>query len=160
MSVQIRPAQAQDQATIKQMVHDAHLNPLDLDWQHFLVAEENNDPPAGLIARRRIVGIGQVKSHDDGSRELASLVVAPERRNQGVGGVLVRVLLARESSAVYLMCRAQLEGYYARFGFSRLVPDQMPPFFRRMHRLASVASRIVRRPPQLVVMKRLPTADN
>ncbi len=144
MTVSIRPAVLEDQETIRSMVRAAHLNPLDLDWQHFLVAEDSG----------RIAGIGQVKSHRDGSRELASLVVLPDRRRQSIGGALIRALLEREPAAVYLMCRQSLQAYYARFGFEKIEPEEMPRFFRRFFRLAGVISKIVRRPSQLIVMKR------
>src|SRR5690349_18706770 len=103
MAIVIRPAVEAEQATIKAIVHAARLNPNDLDWRRFLVADEGG----------RIAGVGQVKPHRDGSRELASLAVIAGRQGQGVGGALVRALLAREHAAVHLMCRDRLERYYA-----------------------------------------------
>ena len=38
--MKIRPARAEDQMTITTMVRGAHLNPIDLRWQRFLVAED------------------------------------------------------------------------------------------------------------------------
>ena len=67
----IRPARAEDQATITAMVRGAHLNPMDLRWSRFLVAEDE----------RGIVGVGQIRPHP-GAPELASLVVREDRRGQ------------------------------------------------------------------------------
>ncbi|HZQ09675.1 MAG TPA: GNAT family N-acetyltransferase, partial [Anaerolineae bacterium] len=98
------------------------INPFDLDWQRFLVAEENG----------KIVGVGQVKPHPDGSRELASIAVIPSCQGQGIGSNLVRALLARGHDTLFLTCRAPLEAYYARFGFRRATDQELPPHFRRI----------------------------
>ncbi|HEY2941485.1 MAG TPA: hypothetical protein VGN09_03535, partial [Vicinamibacteria bacterium] len=67
--VTIRPATQADQATIVRLVRRANLNRMNLRWPNFLVAESDGG----------VVGIGQVKTHRDGSRELASMVVVSER---------------------------------------------------------------------------------
>jgi N-acetylglutamate synthase-like GNAT family acetyltransferase len=60
----IRPARAEDRATITAMVRGARLNPMDLQWSRFLVAEDETG----------IVGVGQIRPYP-GASELASLVV-------------------------------------------------------------------------------------
>lgn len=148
MSIIIRPAVQRDQAAIKAIVRAARINPLDLDWQRFLVAEDSG----------QIVGVGQVKPHRDGSRELASIAVVPERQRQGIGGTIIRALLGRETGPLYLMCEDHLETYYVRFGFRRVGADNMSPYFRRMSRLAKVftllASVVTRQRIRVIVMKR------
>jgi len=147
MSTFIRPAQAADQPAIRAIVCAARLNPRDLDWQRFLVAEE-----AG-----RIVGVGQVKPHGDGSRELASLAVIPELQTQGIGGALMYALLAREPGPVYLMCMDRLEPYYKRFGFRRLARADLPSSFRAIGRFAlalALVSSLFGKRLQLIVMQR------
>lgn len=67
---------------------------------------------------RRVIGIGQIRLHQAGTRELASLVVVPELQGQGVGRALVEALLAREQGPVFLFCAARLVGFYQRFGFT------------------------------------------
>jgi N-acetylglutamate synthase-like GNAT family acetyltransferase len=119
MSIPIRPATAADRSAIRAIVHAARLIPRDLDWRRFLVAEVDG----------QIVGVGQVKPHGDGSRELASLAVIPERQAQGIGGALIGALLARESGAIHLMCLDRLEPYYQRFGFRRLERAELPASF-------------------------------
>ena len=123
----IRPAQAADQKTITHIVRTAQINPMDLDWRRFVVAEEDGT----------IVGVGQVKSHGHGSRELASIAVIPERQRQGIGSDIIRTLLSNERETLYLMCREEMAAYYERFGFHQISTDQMPQYFRRMHRLTN-----------------------
>jgi len=144
----IRPAHASDAQIIARVVRAAQINPFDLDWRRFLVAED--DGPSTSF--RMIVGIGQVKPHSNGSRELASLAVIPARQGQGIGSALVRALLVRERGDVFLMCRDALESYYARFGFRRVERDGMTPYFRRITRLMSVFARVAGR--RGIVMKR------
>jgi amino-acid N-acetyltransferase len=122
MSIFIRPAREPERWTIRRIVWRARINPTELDWQRFLVAET-----AG-----RIVGVGQVKPHKDGSRELASLAVIPSHQRQGIGAQIIRALLARETGIVYLVCASRLASYYARFGFQHIERAAMPPSFRRM----------------------------
>jgi amino-acid N-acetyltransferase len=132
MSTFIRPARAADQGAIRTIVYAARLIPRDLDWRRFLVAEED----------RRIVGVGQVKPHGDGSRELASLAVLRQYQGQGIGGALVEALLAREPGAVHLMCLDRLEPYYERFGFRRLARGDLPPSFGWIGRFAPLIASI------------------
>lgn len=118
----IRAAAKADEAAIKRIVRAARINPTNLDWRRFLVAEVDG----------RIVGTGQVKPHRDGSRELASIAVVPAYQRQGVGGQIIRALIARENGPLYLTCRAPLGAYYPRFGFRAIGRDEMPPYFRRL----------------------------
>src|SRR5512135_2696779 len=106
----IRSARAADETTIKALIRAEHLDPLNVHWQNFLVAE---DAEAG-----RIVGIGQVKPYHSG-RELGSLAVASDRRQSGVGSAIIRALIERERGPLLLFCLAFREPYYGRFGFRR-----------------------------------------
>lgn len=147
MTVTIRPASAADQPAIAAIVRAARINPLGLDWPRFLVAEESG----GLI------GVGQVKPHRDGSRELASIAVVPEWQGLGVGAAIVRELLAREPSTLHLMCASPTRPFYRRFGFYEIDPAAMPRYFRRMARLAAALSWLARnRQLYLAVMRRDP----
>jgi N-acetylglutamate synthase-like GNAT family acetyltransferase len=121
--VTIRPAAADDQPTIRRLVREAHINPRDLNWPNFVVAEDDG----------AIVGVGQVKAHRDGSRELASIAVVPARQRQGIGRALIETLLTREQgAALHLTCRSELQSYYERFGFRRLERAEYPPYFARI----------------------------
>lgn len=121
MTVIIRPAQASERWAIRFIVWRARINPNDLVWQRFLVAE----------AAGRIVGVGQVKPHEDSSRELASIAVIPAWQARGIGGQIIRALLARETGMVYLACLKPLVPYYERFEFRCITGDELPPYFRR-----------------------------
>jgi len=126
-SMKIRPATVTDHRVIKRIVKQAQINPTDLDWRRFVVAEEEDN----------ILGVGQIKSHRDGSRELASIAVIPERQHQGIGGEIIQTLLNKDEGHLYLMCREELEPYYKRFGFQRQSPKDSTPYFRRMHRIVN-----------------------
>src|SRR5206468_11470410 len=103
-------------------------------WTNFLVAEEDS----------AAVGIGQVKRHHDGTRELASMVVVPERRGQGVGGAIIEKLIADHPGEVlHLTCRRQLAGYYEKFGFKVVDESEYSLYFRRLLPLAILFSLLV-----------------
>jgi N-acetylglutamate synthase-like GNAT family acetyltransferase len=140
----IRPALATDQATIQRIVRAAHINPMGLDWRRFFVAEKDG----------QVIGTGQIKTHGDGSRELASVAVIPQYRQRGIASAIIRELLARESGKVYLFCRPPLESFYQPFGFRRIGRAEMPPYFRRMYGVASAFWTLARSPVQVIVMKR------
>ncbi len=141
----IRPARPEDQPVIRRIVRRAGINPLGLLWPRFVVAEIDG----------QIVGTGQIKPHKDGSRELASLAVMPEFQGQGIGDDIVRHMLRSEQGPLYLMCASRLGGYYVRFGFQALPPGDMPPYFRRLHRLVNL---LTTGEPRLLVMCRLDEA--
>jgi N-acetylglutamate synthase-like GNAT family acetyltransferase len=149
----IRPATEADQDTIRRLIKDAGINRMSLKWPNFIVAEDGG----------AIVGIGQVKTHGDGSRELASIAVVPARQSQGIGGAIIKTLLAREQGVVHLTCRSQLRGYYERFGFRRLDPAEFPLYFRRLLPIINVVVRLFG--TQILVMRReaapsrVPAAD-
>jgi N-acetylglutamate synthase-like GNAT family acetyltransferase len=134
--VLIREAVADDQAAIVALVRQARINPTGLRWQRFLVAEE-----AGSI-----IGTGQIKMHRDGSRELASIAVIPERRRRGIAASLIRRLVALDAGPLFLICGEQLEPFYARFGFRRVADrGALPPYFKRLaliSDLLQVAARV------------------
>lgn len=140
----IRAATAADQSTIHRIIHDANINPMSLEWHHFIVAEEDGG----------VTGVGQVKQHSDGSRELASIAVIPERRGHGIAGEIIRTLLAQENGTLYLTCRNSLEDFYVRFGFRSIPPEEMTPYFRRLYRLGNALMKIGGGRQRLIVMKR------
>lgn len=139
----IRAARAGDEATIKALIRAEHLDPLNVHWQNFLVAE---DAEAG-----RIIGIGQVKPYRSG-RELGSLVVVAVRRQSGVGSAIIRALIDRERGPLLLFCLAFRERYYARFGFRRCGLRDLPGEFKLKYALGTVFTRLVGR--RLIAMQR------
>jgi amino-acid N-acetyltransferase len=140
--VSIRPATSGDQETIRRLIKEAGLNRMSLNWPNFVVAEEGGE----------IVGIGQVKTHGDGSRELASIAVILSRRSQGIGSAIINTLLAGEQGVVHLTCRVQLQGYYERFGFTRLHSADFPLYFKRLIPIINAVARLLG--TQIPVMRR------
>jgi N-acetylglutamate synthase-like GNAT family acetyltransferase len=141
----LRPASQADGQAIRDLVHLGRINPAGLDWRRFIVAEAG---PGQVIA------CGQVKPHRDGSRELASIVVHPAWRGQGAARAVIERLIAEQEGPLYLMCRAQLGAFYARFGFRSLDRDEMPPYFQRISRLAGLIDALGRQGTSLLVMVR------
>jgi N-acetylglutamate synthase-like GNAT family acetyltransferase len=141
----IRPAIEADQPTISRLIAEARINRMSLNWPNFVVAEDGGG----------IVGVGQVKAHDDGSRELASIAVIPVRQRQGIGRAIIETLLAREPGAVlYLTCRRELQSYYEPFGFRLLISSEYPRYFKRIVPIVNGAMRLLRFGTQIVVMRR------
>ncbi len=142
--IQIRPAKESEEPRIRRMVRAARLNPLGLHWRQFVVASDDED-----VVR----GCGQVKRHRDGSRELASLVVDPDWRRQGIAGQIIQAIQANEPPPLWLTCRSRLIPYYQRFGFTETTnPDDMPSYFRIVYRLAKLLLRTSRSGDYLAVM--------
>ena len=104
---------------------------MSLNWPNFIVAEDGE-----------VVGIGQVKAHHDGSRELASIVVVPARQGSGIGSTVISTLLESHPGVLHLTCRRELQGFYERFGFRRLDRAEYPPYFARMIPLVNLFGRL------------------
>ena len=133
MSINIRPARLEDQETIVSFVRQAKINPRNLHWQNFLVAEEDH----------KIVGIRQVKTHPQGTREVASGFVLPEYRRQGISARLMQEILSREKGTLYLMCRDIRAPYYEPFGFRRVEVGQLPSDFLREYRIGRIVTSLM-----------------
>ena len=133
IETRIRPAVAEDQKLIRAVIRQARLNPLGLHWRSFVIAED---------LMRDFLGCAQIKSHKDGSRELASLYVKPEHRGRGIGSLLIRYLQDQERSSLWLTCRSGLVPLYERFGFLEICDATvMPLYFRRVWQLFHAFSR-------------------
>ena len=141
----IRPALAGDLAAIQSLVRAARINPTGLKWPRFVIAENDLG---------EVISCGQIKAHRDGSYELASLVVDPEYRCQGIARSIVEHLNEIHQGDLYLMCRSSLGGFYEKLGFKALDESQMPPYFRRVSRLASLANFLRKEGETLLVMRR------
>jgi N-acetylglutamate synthase-like GNAT family acetyltransferase len=145
MNIILRPATVKDSAAIHKLIHSVGINPMALDWRRFTIATDENG---------EMLGCGQIKPHGDGTYELASLAVWPRFQGQGVGRAIILHLLADAPSPLYLTCRAQLRPYYEAFGFQSLVETQMPPYFRRLWRIASTVTRFFPRAGAMQIMRR------
>ncbi len=144
MAITLRNARADDQYAIRLIVRAAWLNPIGIDWQRFMVVDDG----------WQLIGVGQVKPHRDGSRELASIAVVPEYQGHGVASAIIGALLKQEQGTIYLTCRYGMTPFYTRFGFRRIDRADMTPYFRRTERLVNALLWLARRPERLAVMRR------
>ena len=143
----LRAATADDRWSIRWLVLSEGLDPTQIRWSQFWVAE----------AQGRVVGCGQLRAFD-GAQELGSLVVARGYRHQGIGSALTRTLLASATHPVYLECLGQSRAqFYARLGFEVTSLTQLPPTLQRKFALTNRLARLLKLP--LVLMKYPETAD-
>lgn len=147
-NIVIRPARETDQARIEELVHMARINPSDLHWERFTVAEADG----------KIVGIRQVRVHAQGTREVGSGVVLPEYRHQGISAALMDTILAKESGTTYLMCDSMWASYYENFGFvkvsSQTVPSDLRAGFRIGRVITTVMTLFAKHKVRIILMKR------
>lgn len=123
----IRKATKKDAAFIRRLIWRVGINPLGLNWQRFVVAVHEH----GVR-----IGCAQVKSHKDGSLELASVAVVPLYRHQGVAETMIHEVLSDYNPPIYLTCRSSLVSFYERFGFLEIFDvDAMPTYFRKVKRV-------------------------
>jgi N-acetylglutamate synthase-like GNAT family acetyltransferase len=141
IAITIRRATADDQPTIRRMVRQSGLDPTNLRWPNFVVAEYIG----------AVVGIGQVRPYRKG-RELGSLVVREDLRRRGIGQRIVERLLEAETGSVYLECAAHMTPYYERFGFREVRRRDVPGPLRVKSAVGNVFARLIG--TRLAVMKR------
>jgi amino-acid N-acetyltransferase len=142
----LRPSIPSDFPAIKNLVRTAQINPTGLKWPRFVIAESDLG---------EVIGCAQIKPHRDGSFELASLVVAENYRGQGIARSIVAHLTTHHEGTLYLMCRSSLREFYQKLGFAPVSEPQMPPYFRRISRLASLAEFLQKEGETLLVMRKL-----
>jgi amino-acid N-acetyltransferase len=129
LALTIREATADDDALIKQMIRQARLDPSKLLWQNFLMAEADG----------QVVGLGQVRHHADGGKELGSLVTKKGYQGKGVAAQIIAALEARHAKPMYLFCMANMEPFYNRFDFRRVTDgSELPWALRRKYRLTQI----------------------
>ena len=146
--IKTRSARREDQAEITAMVRRAHLNPRNLDWTRFIVAERHGTT----------IGGGQVRVYADGARELASLVVQRTLRGQGVASDIVDALLANDHGEMYALIDRRFTHHFQHWGFHVVDTDELPPSVMRTYRVGRIvtglASVLTRRRIRIVPLKR------
>ena len=125
----LRPATESDSAVIKDLIHRVDINPMDLNWRRFVIAVDGSG---------RMLGCGQLKPHGPDVIELASIAVEAEYRGQGIARAIIEHLVDAGPRPLYLTCRGRLGPFYEKWGFRSIEPGEMPPYFRRLARLAKV----------------------
>ena len=133
MTVTLRSATKDDEKKIKALIHQVGINPMSLDWERFIVAEDDG----------AFVGCGQIKPHKDGALELASLAVVPERQGTGIGALLVKALIERVPGELHLTCLNNMVPYYRRFGFEEVGVEAMPRSLKTVYRAAKMFSKLI-----------------
>ena len=133
MDITIRPARQEDQETIVSYIRQAKINPRNLHWKNFFVAEDNG----------KLVGIRQIKVYSQGTREAASGFVLPEYRRRGISAQLMNALLAREKGPVYAMVSHKRTPYYEQFGFRQVNPGQLPADFHKEYRIGRIVTTLM-----------------
>jgi len=141
----LTPATEHDFPAVRQLIYRSKINPTGLDWQRFLVAKTSDG---------QIIGCGQVKPHRDGTLELASIATLLEFRRLGIASAIIQHLIDNNPGTLYLTCRSGLRGFYERFKFKVVLTEEMPPYFKRINRLASVMMKVGMAGETLLVMKR------
>ena len=104
-----------------------------MNWEHFLVAEEDG----------RVVGIRQVRIHPASTREVGSGFVLPEYRSRGISAQLMDEILIREKGTLYLMCRDKWIPYYEQFGFRQAAVNQLPADFLNEYRIGRFITSLI-----------------
>ena len=140
-----RPALLDDAHSIRSLIRAVRINPIGLDWRRFILATDS----AG-----RVIACGQVKVHGDGSYELASIAVLPDWRGKGIARRIIEHLLEQHPGRLYLTCQSRLGPLYEKFGFQRIQPGEMTPYFRRLSRIVSIVNKLFRQHESMLVMRR------
>ncbi len=139
-----RKALPEDAKKISNLIHLAGINPADLSWKRFIIAQDETG---------EVVGCGQVKPHGGEMRELASIAVHPAHRGKKIARQIIERLLNEHPRPLYLMCLARNGGLYQKFGFQILSYEEMPRYFRRIKKLFDLADVFRKTGEELLVMK-------
>lgn len=149
MTIDVRPATEADSDAIRSLIHEAGINPRDLNWRRFLVVDDNGE----------VVACAQVRVHKQGTRELASVAVLEARRGEGLGRRISEAAIAREPRRpLFLYAEADNVPYWSRFAFVEVDDDGLPPDIRRTiratRRLLRAYNLVTRHHYRIVVMRR------
>lgn len=148
MNTVIRAATPNDASAIRELAHGERIDFDDLGYGCSVVAED-----AG-----RLVGAAQIRTHDDGARELCCLVVAEDRGGSAVATRLIEFLQAGQSAPLHMITAAAHARHYAPFGFERVGARTAPKSLRHkfwMGQLGSVLSLLQGQSPRrLTILRR------
>lgn len=140
----IRSAYEAEAGQIRDLIHQAGINPMGLDWKRFVVA---------VNVRDEMLGCGQIKPHGAEIFELASLAVYPEHQGKGIARAIIEHLLKDSPRPLYLMCESMLGPLYEKFGFRQISYEEMPRYFQRISKLAGLVTTLAQREERLLIMK-------
>jgi amino-acid N-acetyltransferase len=138
----LRRGTARDTLTLAALIAREGMNPLLGDPRTFLVYETSE----GLIA-----GCGNIRNS-----ELASLVVAPAFRRQGIASMIVKELLdANSSRDIFLLCLDARAAFYERFGFRQCADEDISTAMRMEKSLGNIVAPLVVPGSACIAMRRV-----
>ena len=132
-----------DFLSIKKLIHEVGINPTGLGWRRFVVAVT----PGG-----EVLACGQLKPHNDGTIEMASIAVQSSARKQGIARILIERLISEAPRPLYLTCRREMSGFYQKFGFQPANNKELPDYFRRLSRFVGLLKAVHLLSDNLLVM--------
>ena len=140
----LRRAAEGDFPAIHRLIDKVQINPSELDWHRFIGAYD---------ASGKLLGCGQLKPHGPAIVELASIAVEPEARHQGIASAIIEFLLKESPRPVYLVCMPEMGSFYEKWGFRALERGAVPPYYRRLLKLAAVYFKVEPDELGMLVMK-------
>ena len=120
MAITIRAAVANDQDGILRLARGERVKPIGLHWPNFMIAERADE----------LVGMVQLRQHPDGSRELGTLVVRRDSRQQGIAVMLIDALLAKQNGRILMVTGAAHARHYGRWNFAPIAARLAPASVR------------------------------
>jgi N-acetylglutamate synthase-like GNAT family acetyltransferase len=111
---EIRPARPADRAEVLALLESQKGLEIAFEPEEFMVATEGG----------QVVACGRLRTHADGSLELASVATHPGHRGRGVASALVQALLRDVQQDVYALALAP--GFFARHRFAPTPPQRLP----------------------------------
>ena len=141
----LTPATEADFPAIKNLIFETGINPMSLKWERFYVAKST--------VNHEFIGCGQLKPHNDGTVELASIATVKSWRNKGVASAIVQKLMEMGPRPLYLTCMSSMGPFYEKFGFRSLQPNELPKYFRRLSNVAGFVNALHIVNEKLLVMQ-------
>jgi amino-acid N-acetyltransferase len=117
---EIEAAKAADLPEIEELIAAVDGDRVDLATDQFAVAKSED---------ARILGCGRLRPYPDFC-EIASMAVADDVRETGIGRAIVERLLKMYEGTIYLICDDDVVEFFRRFGFDLLHESDMPDGLR------------------------------
>jgi len=115
-------AKSEDMIAITDLINSVHGDDRNLDHRQFIVAKD----------LEKIVGCIRTIQVESDCKEMASLVVLPEYRKQGIGSTLVDLILKKDlSRPLYLVCHREKIPLYTPHAFHEVGVQKIPETLQR-----------------------------
>lgn len=111
-----------DLPQIKNLIDSVKGDSNNLKSEEFIVAHDGE----------KIIGCVRTIEIDSNYHRLESLAVLPEYRSQGIGGELVKRIIAKDQiRPIYLICFAEREKFYNKNNFQKTNLDDLPEVLQK-----------------------------